>query len=482
MSGSGEIIAPLAGAAVLVPLAAIAVTAGAVVLTGKALAAGAKLAAEEAERARENRLGKSLDSFSGKIDDLNTELIRKLADSAENIQRKYETEINAIMEMASDEVDVTEYIKQCAEAEERMLAELDQSRQSIEQEAVETFRLEKKKISSVLSEKRTSLEASVKELSQDMAVREEQSCLLAEQALEQASEAVKSIKEMYGDTPSTKRLSNELDQALTRAKNRFGEQQYEASIVAAYAVTEQAATGVADILEEERRSAHYYNKCTAALQEIRNYLSNLSAIEYTFKDTNSGEPRLVKIDDFSLFFGEEWQKTINTANRIGAVLESASFNTFAYEELSDLLRELKAAKAEFTDGMQTAYKRLYNALLREEWADTIAQGYVEMGYEEIEPGEEYDPLEKTVMLFESDDGEDFVKVTLRPEMTSSGNMEIRIDVDDHAGDLGKEDLEKERIARREEICEKLSNSSLGRKLGVMASQSCKTTTRNRNAF
>lgn len=481
MSGSGEIIAPIAGVVAIIPLAAIAVAAGATILTGKALVSGIRLAAKEAERARENRLGESIGSFAGKIENINTDLNRKIADSAEIIQRKYEAEINALKEMASDEADVTGYIKQCAELEERMLAEIDQSRQTIEKEAADTIRIENKKISSSLSEKRALLESSINSLADDMASREEKSRVIAEQALEQAFETAKGINEMYGDTPTAKHLYDELRKALKKVKKQFEEKQYEAVIIASYAVTEQAVTGVADILEEERRSAHYYNRCTVALQEIRNYISNMSVIEYTFNDTNSGEPRLVNIGDFSLYFGEEWQKTVNTADRIGKILESADHNGFVYEELSDILRELNAAKTEFTDGMQIAYKRLHNALLREEWADIIAQGYVEMGYEEKEPAE-YDPLEKTVMLFENSDGEDQVRVTLRSELMSSGNVEICIDVDEHAGDLSKVGLESERVARREEICDRLSDSSLCQRLGIMASQSCKNTTRNRNAF
>lgn len=482
MSGSGEIMAPVVGGAVLVPLAALAVTAGAAVLAGKALVAGTKFAVKQAEIARENRLGRSLDSFTGRIDNLNLELNRKLALSAENIQNKYEKEINAIREMAHDEADVTDYIRQCAAVEERMLEELERSRETIEQEAADTIVLEKKKMSLEISEKRADLEASVKKFENDIIDKEEQSRVVAKNALEQAAEAVQNVRETYNCTAEAKRLCGTLEQALSGAERRFDEKQYEAAIVVAYAVIDQAATGVVDILEAERHSSHCYNKCTTALQEIKNYLSELRSIEYTFKDTNSGEPRIIKIEDFSLFFGEEWQRTTLTSDRVGAVLESASHGSFAYEELSDLLRELNEAKAEFAEGVQTAYKRLHNASLREEWADTIAQGYVEMGYQEIDPGEDYDPVEKTVMMFESDDGEDYVKVTLRPEMTAGGDMEIRIDVDDHTEDLGKEGLERERVARREEICERLSSSPLGQKLGVMASQTCKTATRNRNAF
>lgn len=482
MSGSGEILAPVAGAVAIVPVVALAATAGAAVLAGKALVAGTRAAAKAAERAREKRLGRSLDSFTGKIDDLNIELNRKLADSANNIQSKYEKEINAIKEMADEEADVSDYIRQCAEAEERMLAELERSRETIKQEAANTLKTEKKKMSEKISKKRMDLEASVGKLEKKMADREEQIRTIAEGALEQAAEAARNIKELYGDTPAVKRLCDTLGQAYAGAGKRFGEKQYEAAIVAAYAVIEQAAAGASDILEEERRSAHYYDKCTALLQEIKNYLSNLRSIQYTFKDTNSGEPRLVNIDDFSLFFGEEWQRTAKTADKIGKALESTPHSSFVYEELSDMFEELRKAKAEFTEGMQTAYKKLHNALLRDEWADTIAQGYAEMGYNEIEPDEEYDPLEKTVMMFESGSGDDLVRVTLRPQMTSSGNIEIRIDVDDHAEDLEKEGLEDERTARREEICEKLSSSHLGQRLGIIASQSCKTATRNRNTF
>ena len=104
-----------------------------------------------------------------------------------------------------------------------------------------------------------------------------------------------------------------------------------------------------------------------------------------------------------------------------------------------------------------------------------------MGYAETDPGE-YEPLEKTVMMFESPDGKERVRVTLRPERESGGKLGIVIDVECHDDNADDELTEDKRNACRDSICERIMNSVPGKRNGISAEQSCKRGTQNKNAF
>ena len=480
MSGTGDILAPAAGAAIIVPLAAAAVAVGALALTGKVLAGGVKLAAKGVDVVRKKRVQSSIGKYNEKLEQFSQDMNEELAREADALEARYAESMQLIREAGSEELDMSGYIAECAKEQKKLFAEFDRVQAQIEQKSRETIKREKMRIESQIAAEREAAEQSIRSLGNDLNARNEKARAAAEALIAQAEQAVEDIRAGYGESPAGRQIYERLRTALDTTRGYYSGGQYEVAVADAYSVISQAATKAADILAEERKALAAHSKAAAAVSELKELQKSFSAIKYTFTETVSGEPAEYDIQDFSAYFGSEWQRVGEAVEQTEKQLNSQDFEYFTPEELTDCCLRLAELKEEFLNGLTKAYDRLHNNLMRNEYAELIANAYYDMGFDEVDAGEQ-EPLKETVMLFESAENGDMVRVTLKPELTASGKLEIAIEVENH-NDTEREDLEQLRESQRENVCRELSDSGLGQRLGIRAKQSCRGATRNRNSF
>ncbi|MBQ8790541.1 MAG: hypothetical protein IJZ51_04450 [Ruminiclostridium sp.] len=481
MSGSGEILLLPLGVALIVPVAVIGLAAVAAGTAAKGFGAAVSYTAKAIEQARINRAASKLASISGEIDSISNRMHQELAEAAAQSYDEYEKELKLIEETFSESADLSAYNARCVAAKERLDAKINESTTAIEKRYEKELAIAGGKIRERLIEAREIEIERMEAFSGAIEERQQNFRLMADSSMKEARQVIDDLKNCYGESKIVQDLVRILEQAYSTAQNRYANGEYEATLIDSYSIMEQATVGVGDILRDERRAATLYSRSAVAVEELKNYLQNFRSVSYTLEETYSGEPLTVQVEDFTPFFAGDWQKAEEIYKDLYSRISAGSYDSFTSEELADILAEAERVNRSFLNSVEKAYERLHNNLIRNEYADIIAASYVEMGFEEIDPGE-YNPLEQTVMLFHNPDTDDMIRVTLRPEYNEEGKLETAIEVECHDEELDSDNLELKRNTQRETVCNNIMESAIGKKLGVTAQQSCRRGTQNRNAF
>lgn len=481
MSGTSDVGIELAAAAFVLPIVAVSLAAAAVGSAANAAKNSAEAIEEKIENDKLKRLGTDIGKLTSKLNDVSGKSIANINRAAAACYEDYTREAELIREELGENPDMSEFVEKCACARKKMLEKIASETAKAETLSAEILAAERRKIDNALSEERRKM---TEELSSIVGNSEEADAKKAAAAADVILQAENRIKEteLYSDSANARKLTAELRRYLDIARQRYHNGEYEAAVIDAWNVISQSVNAVNDILCEERRTSLLYTQCRAAAEEIRLSLEKCRSINYTIKETASGEDKTVEVEDFSCFYAGEWEKTEKAFSECVAALGRGDLSCFSSEELIDIHERLVKLADGFREETVRAYDRLHNNLLRNEYADIIAGAYIDMGFEEVEPDEDMAPLDGTVMMFCDPLSGDAVKVTLRPEYNSEGHLGVAVDIQAHDDDIYDENMEEKRAEQRSRVCNELMNSCISRSRGLTATHSCRKGTQNKNGF
>lgn len=481
MSGTSDVGIELAVAAFVLPAVAVGLAAAAVGSAAKAAASTAEAIGEKIEKKNLERVGTDIGKLTSKLNDVSSKSVVSMNKAAAACYEEYTREAELIKEDLGENPDMSQFVEKCADARKKMLEKITSESVKAESVSAGVLAAEKKKIEAELSEQRRKMTEELNGISEGLEERDAKKESIAADAILQAENRLKET-ELFSDTAIARQLTAELRRYLEIARQRYDNGEYEAAVVDAWNVISQSVNAVNDILSEERKVSLLYTQCTAAAEEIRQSLEKFRSINYTIKETASGEDKTVEVDNFCCFYVGEWEKTERAFSECDTALARGDYSCFSSEELIDIHEKLVKLADGFREETVRAYDRLHNNLLRNEYADIIAGAYIDMGFEEVEPDEDMAPLDGTVMMFRDNLSGDAVKVTLTPEYNSDGHLGVAVNIQSHDDEINDESTESKRAEQRSRVCNELMNSCISRSKGLTATHSCRKGTQNKNGF
>ncbi len=485
MSGTGSIevaaggVGLLAGAAAI---AAVAVVGGAVVMLGKTVGTAAKGVQKVVDQGRLIRMNSVLGSYSASLSGLTDDGAEAVAQAAAQSQAELEMTAQILQREFEREPDLAAYIGKCTQARAKMTSSVLGAQLDLKKKHSDAIAAELRRVRTQMAADRDKTLEGIRALSADQAQQKARENAEARTMLDRAAAMVSNLA-ADAKSQSAQDAVAVLRETLQKAEAQLAGGMGQAAIATAFSVMENATVTLERILSEDETAMILHSQCTETAKSLQEQMEQLRSIDYSFKETNNGEPLELHIEDFTGFFCGAWEKIEQRIAAITERLASAQPEAFTEEELRALHDETEALTAQFMQELVLAYSRLYSNLMRNELAQTIVDSYAEMGFVE-QPDEESDcdPLERTELVLTHPETGQTVRISLCPDLTDEGSMQTLISVEDHSEDLDDPALEQRRAEQRSKAAKAIAQSPLGASSGMTAVQKCKPGTGSRNSF
>lgn len=463
MSYTGEMVAVVAAAALIIPIAATVSVARTAASVGKAAVDASR---EAARNARLNRASRELEKFTHKADALENEMQSKMDEAMAECYAEYTHSVQELAEICQKEPDTAAFAAGCRQAQKKLCQEMAEKRNTLERETISGIRQEMQVCQQVLAQERREMQASMERIAEEEA-RRERAGELARNTLAQTAQLLADLQLRCGDSEWGKAACETCRLAQEHAEQTLAQGLMEAALSQAYALNDAILQHVREHMERECRTMRLYADCTAMLAQLRE-MQKEEIVHYTFRETCSGKEREMEINDFPRYYRGAWEELQQETARMAQQLEGTSACDFAPEHLMELQDAMGAWQERFLQETGLAYERLHNLLLRRETAKLLVKRYTDEGYVLIPLTEEDKAVSdldcRIIRLAHAETGERLY-LRLNAEPDADGHIVMNIGIEDHTEYEGNFfEVERARAKERETNCELLRQSNVGKQL------------------
>lgn len=467
MSYSGEI----SGAAVLVPLAIGALAIGAAVktvqLAGRVVGAAGIAVNNAVQTARFNSVKGKLSEVTQGADALDEELSDKMSQAVSECYSQYEKAVSDLSEQFSQQADTTQFVESCRKARQDLEVSLRNTRRELEDNYISRINTEMHTRSAEMNAQRRSIEESIQRMSDDMQ-RKDKARELAEAAMVEAETMISEMTIRYSGSQKCQSAAAACEELCNKSKAHLEAGLCEAALAEAFSAKASLMTRVNDMMQSEIRSKQAFVDASAAVQAVQKLLDDHKSVSYNFERTRSGEPEVKEVADFTAYYRGSYEECRDKIAALQSRLSGRDFRDFIPEELEDIAREAGNIQDTFVLETQTAYERLDCELMRRETAKLLAAKYIKLGYRPLPLTDEdkaVSPIDSIIIRLGKSDTDERLYLRLNAVTDAGGRVTMNIEMEDHTEYEGSYDqIEQSRAKERQENCDLISNSNVGKKL------------------
>ena len=467
MSYSGEIV----GAAVVVPVAIGVLAVGAAVktvgLAAKAVGAVGSAVNTAVQTARFNSVKGQLSEVTQGADALDSELDQKMGEAVSECYAQYENAVAGLSEQFSQNADTAGFVESCRKARQELEVNLRNTRRELEDNYISRINSEMLTRSAEMNTARRETEESLQHISDDMQ-RRDKARELAETALSEAETMISEMTVRYGSSQKCQSAAAACQELCSKSRAHMEEGLCEAALAEAFSAKSSLMTRVNDMMQSEIRSKQAFVDASAAVQAVQKLLDDHKSVSYNFERTRSGEPEVKEVADFTAYYRGSYEECRERIAALQNRLSDRDFRDFIPEELEDIAREAGSVQDTFVLETQTAYERLDCELMRRETAKLLAAKYIKLGYRPLPLTDEdkaVSPMDSIIIRLGKPETDERLYLRLNAVTDAGGSVTMNIEMEDHTEYEGSYDqIEQSRAKERQENCDLISNSNVGKKL------------------
>lgn len=445
--------------------AIISVAAMAMVAVGAIAVETGKAVNKAIQAVKLNILGQSLAKSEEKIRNLENDMEIRIEQIRLECYKQYQTEINALQERLNVQPNLSDFYKKCAQAQEKMEKKLEESKKTVRDEFLNKISDEIKKGKEIMSESRSKIIDSIKEITNDIK-RMEKEREVAEACLAEIIEMAKAFKSIYGDNESMKAHLAVISAECDRIKREIEAKRYQSAEALAYNLKNAIINKISQKMADEYERNQEYVDVKALYDSCRNLVEEMKCIYFTSSKTCSGGRFESQIYNFPEYYRGNYEKRKAELDSIGRVFDH-NISSISIERLVDIKEALIKWQKAFMENTQSAYDCLECCFEREQMYEKIVEEYGSNGYMVIDCDDEHD-LDYLSVTLENEKKESRITLTLEEIQDENGRVTTRINIEDYTNYSGN--IEKGREKTRQTICDTIRNCSIGQ--GKKTRQKC----------